>query len=299
MPKIGIIHSGRGVLRDQQTDVATFIQSLAAAGYVDGKNGFSILPPIPAYGNDDAGQLLGHAKNFVGQGVDVLVAAGGSISAQVAQKATEGTPTKAVFTSAAYQTSPAQNMTGICARTAEVDPTRLFLLHELMPNEINIGVLIASRPNNAGQMDALNSAARTLGLNLNPTEVDSLGKIQQAFKDWAPAIKAAVVTANPLFNDFGPEVVKAANRNNVAAIYQWRQFVDADGLMSYGTTLSDGYKLAGTYTGLVLNKQPPQALPVVLLTKFELAINLRTAGSLGITVPQTLLDRADYVVRAK
>ena len=69
--------------------------------------------------------------------------------------------------------------------------------------------------------------------------------------------------------------------------------------MSYGTTLSDGYKLAGTYTGLVLNKQPPQALPVVLLTKFELAINLRTAGSLGITVPQTLLDRADYVVRAK
>jgi ABC-type uncharacterized transport system substrate-binding protein len=294
MPTIGIIHSGSGTTV-QQRELDAFTDSLAQAGYVDGQNGFSILKP-PPWGNDNSQQLRAHADNFVRQGVSVLVAAGGSISAQVAQQATAASGTNVVFTSAAYQTSPAPNMTGICARTAELDPTRLILLHELMPAATTIGVLVSSRPQKKAQTDALDSAAQMLGLTLDYKDIANPGDIAQAFRAWRQAnIKAAIVTANPFFNNHGKDVVDAAKNNNIAAIYQWRQFVDAGGLMSYGTKLLDAYKLAGIYTGLVLDGQQPQSLPVVLMSDFELAINLSTASNLGIAVPKALRARAVLV----
>jgi ABC-type uncharacterized transport system substrate-binding protein len=167
MPTIGIIHSGSGAVPVQQTEINTFITSLKDEGYTDGKDGFSILQPLPAWGNDNPQQLRAHADNFVRQGVGVLVAAGGSISAQVAQQATAASGTPVVFTSVATPTSPAPNMTGICARTVELDPTRLIMLHELMPAETTIGALIASRPDPNTQKQLLNDAASNLGLSLD------------------------------------------------------------------------------------------------------------------------------------
>jgi putative ABC transport system substrate-binding protein len=298
MPTIGIIHSGSGVVPVQQTEIDTFILSLKNAGYTNGQGGFSIRPPIPAYANDNLQQLRAHADNFVRQGVDVLVAAGGSISAQVAKDATAARGTPVVFTSVADPVSPAPNMTGICARTVELDPTRLILLHELMPAETTIGALISSRPQPNTQRQLLDNAANVLGLSLDYKNIANSGDIPQAFRAWHQAgIKAAVVTANPFFNNHGPDVINHANNNNIAAIYQWHQFVDAGGLMSYGTKLLDAYNLAGIYVGLILDGQQPQALPVVLLTKFEISMNLTTAKKLDIAVPKTLHARADNLVK--
>jgi putative ABC transport system substrate-binding protein len=298
MPTIGIIHSGSGVVPVQQTEIDTFILSLKNAGYTNGQGGFSIRPPIPAYANDNLQQLRAHADNFVRQGVDVLVAAGGSISAQVAKDATAARGTPVVFTSVADPVSPAPNMTGICARTVELDPTRLILLHELMPAETTIGALISSRPQPNTQRQLLDNAANVLGLSLDYKNIANPGDIPQAFRAWHQAgIKAAVVTANPFFNNHGPDVINHANNNNIAAIYQWHQFVDAGGLMSYGTKLLDAYNLAGIYVGLILDGQQPQALPVVLLTKFEISMNLTTAKKLDIAVPKTLHARADNLVK--
>jgi putative ABC transport system substrate-binding protein len=303
MPTIGIIHSGSpGPI--QKKEIATLTLSLESAGFVDGQSGFSI--PTPLFADDDPQKLRHHADQFLQQNVDVLVAAGGSISARVAKEATATSGTPVVFTSVADPVSPATNMTGVCARTTELDPTRLILLHELLPAATTLGALVnSSRPRFSTQQQELDDAAGMLGLQpLDYKDVvdkhhlgGNPGHINQAFRDWANAhINAALVTANPFFNNHGPSVVNAAQANNIAAIYQWREFVDAGGLMSYGPKLTEAYKLAAVYVGSILGGARPQDLPVALLTKFELVINLTTAKDLGITIPATLRARADDLV---
>jgi putative ABC transport system substrate-binding protein len=303
MPTVGIIHSGSpGPV--QMKEIATLALNLESAGFVDSQNGFSIA--APRFGNDDPQKLRNHADFFVQQTVDVLVAAGGSISARVAKEATATSGTPVVFTSVADPVSPAANMTGVCARTTELDPTRLILLHELIPAETTIGALVnSSRPQSTAQAQILDGAANMLGLHplVYKDVVDAghvggnPGNINKAFHEWAQAnIKAALVTANPFFNNHGPSVVSAAQANNIAAMYQWREFVDAGGLISYGPKLTEAYKLAAIHVARVLKGEQPQDLPVVLLTKFELVINLSTAKALGIVIPPTLRARADELV---
>jgi putative tryptophan/tyrosine transport system substrate-binding protein len=287
----------------QKKEIATLTLSLEGAGYVDRQDGFGL--PAPLFADDDPQKLRSHADHFVRQNVDVLVAAGGSISAKVAGDATATSGTPVVFTSVADPTSPAANMTGICARTTELDPTRLILLHELLPVEATLGVLVnSSRPQFSAQQQILDDAAAMLGVQLDYKDVvdkghvaGNPGNINEAFTGWKQAgIKAALITANPFFNNHGPNVVNAAQARNIAAIYQWREFVDAGGLISYGPKLTDAYKLAATYVASILDGARPQDLPVALLTRFELVINLTTAKALGLTIPATLRARADDLV---
>jgi putative ABC transport system substrate-binding protein len=240
--------------------------------------------------------------SLVRQDVRVLVAAGGSISSRVAQEATTVGGTPVVFTSVADPVSPAANMTGICALTIALDPTRLILLHELMPAPKKLGALVnSSRPEYAAQKADLDRAASMLGLLLDYKDVTDAtrsggnpDRIKQAFDDWVKAgIEAALVTAGPFFNNHRPAVVGAAT---IPTIYQWREFVDAGGLMSYGPRLKDAYKLAAIYVGRILGDERPENLPVVLLSKFELVINLSTAKVLGIVIPETLRARADDLI---
>jgi putative tryptophan/tyrosine transport system substrate-binding protein len=305
MPTMGIIHSGSKDNQDQEKQIATLILHLEGEGYVHGQDGFSINGPHWAH--DDPAKLRSYAEHLVQQGVNVLVAAGGSISSQVAKEATQSSGTPVVFTSASHPVSPAPNMTGICARTTELDPTRLTLLHELVPAAKKVGALVNSaRPQ--PDTKALDDAAAMLGLQ--PLDYKDVrnghhhggdpDKIKQAFHDWAAAgIKAALVTANPFFNNHRRKVVDAARHAKIPAIYQWREFVDAGGLMSYGPKLSEAYKLAALYVARILRKQQhhqPKDLPVALLSKFELVINLSTAKELGVAVPETLRARADDLV---
>jgi putative ABC transport system substrate-binding protein len=292
------MHSGSHGNPHHTTEIDTFILYLESVGYVDGQNGFSITDI--RFGDDDPGTLRNHADWFVQQGVNVLVAAGGSISSKVAKDATATSLTSVVFTSAADQVSPARNMTGICARTAELDLTRLLLLHELLPTAAKFGALVnSSRPNY--NIQNLMDAANKLGIQLDPKDlVDAShsggnpGKIKQAFDYWSSnGFAAALVTAGPFFNNHRLPVVTAAK---IPTIYQWREFVEAGGLMSYGPKLRDAYKFAATCVGRILGGEQPQNLPVMLLSKFELVFNLSTAKTQKVAIPRSLLARADDLI---
>jgi putative tryptophan/tyrosine transport system substrate-binding protein len=309
MPKIGIIHSGSRLNHDLRPLINTFVLSLEQEGFVDGKDGFSI--DGPHFGEDNPGTLSGHAANLVAANVDVLVAAGGTRSSQIAMEATTKSPQIAVvFTTVTVPVRPAANMTGICAQTAEFDRKRLGLLQELMPAQNKFGALINSDRFKPGtpntQKNDLDGAAAALGLQqLSYKDVGdgnggNPGLIPQAFIAWpkeSPSITAALVAADPFFNNHRRQLVNAANNNGVAAIYQWREFVDAGGLMSFGPKLSEGYKLAAIYTASILRKEKqPKDLPIRSLTNFELVINLTTAKALKIAVPESLLTRASDIV---
>ena len=293
MAKVGILHSGTARKHDKHIN--------PLKNKIDITPGHTILPPRFASDNK-GGELHRHAQDLVMQdNVDVLVAAGGTDCAGEANWASHlvKPPKLVVFTSVGGSFVPADNMTGICARTSDLDAVRLYLLHEFLPASKHIGVLTSSRP----LRPDLQQAAVQLGLTLRPTDVGKdETKIKKAFTDWAaasPAIQGVIVTANPFFNNHREEFNSAAGTpiSLIPTIYQWREFADEGGLISYGPNLTQAYQLAGTYVDNILNhRRTPADLPIVQLTKSELVINRKTANALGLTVPQSLLDRADDVI---
>jgi putative ABC transport system substrate-binding protein len=290
------MHSGSKGNHDKQ--INAFMTCLKLAGY-DTKN-ITFAATNPLYADDDPGNLDQFAKDLVDAtkyNVDVIVAAGGPHSAYAAMKATAGIPNKwVVFTTFSDPVSPATNMTGICALTSALDPDRLNLLHELMPTKQTIGVLVNSaRDNFAIQQGWLDLAAKPLGLTLDRKDVNLGGskpdpnKIAEYMAGWAAANIPALVTADPFFNNHRDKAQKTP------AIYQWREFADEGGIMSYGTNLTQAYTLAGNCLGGILDflsqKQTP-VLPNVTQLKPELIINLKTASDLNIRIPDTLLAKA-------
>jgi putative tryptophan/tyrosine transport system substrate-binding protein len=161
----------------------------------------------------------------------------------------------------------------------------------------------SSRSNYLSLKASLDTEATNLGLQAldyksvtgGGTENQIDAAIEQAFKDWNGKVRGAVVTADPLFNNHRDKVIAAARQYKIAAIYQWSEFARAGGLMSYGTDLAEAYKLAGIYAGRILDGDDPETLPVVLLTKFELVINLSTASNIPIGIPTTLYNRATLI----
>lgn len=283
MPTVGILHSGTSGKHDAQIS--------ALMNKIDKKaKTVTILSPL--YGHDDLHTIEKHADDLVSkQKVDLFVAAGGTRCAEVAKTRTAGTNVQVVFTSADDSFDPGPNMTGIYAHTAKLDPVRLGLLHELLPKETTVGVLRAAR----SRQSDLAGKEVTLGLTLDAQDVGvDKTKIPGKFQTWkANGIKLALVTANPFFNDYRQDVVEAAT---IAAIYQWREFVELGGFMSYGPKLTEAYELAGILVNGILNGADASDLPVVSQTSFELVINLRTANGLRIPIPDTLLARADKLI---
>jgi putative ABC transport system substrate-binding protein len=217
--------------------------------------------------------------------------------------ATKGINNKwVVFTSFSDPICPATNMTGICALTSALDPDRLNLLHELMPTAQKIGVLFNSqRDNSATQQGWLDLTAKKLGVTLDRKDVVPPGGgkpdpnlINAAFGTWAAANIPVLVTADPFFNNHRDKV-----QNKTAAIYQWREFADEGGIMSYGTNLTVAYALAGNCPGGILDylsKNQAPVLPNVTQLKPELVINLKTASDLNIPIPDTLLAKANELI---
>jgi putative ABC transport system substrate-binding protein len=302
MPTIGIMHSGSQGKHEAQ--IKAFRDGLEWGG---ASPGAPVTIAGPLYADDDAAKLDTIAAKLVNSDkVDVLVAAGGSASCEAAKKGTATSRTPVVFTSVANPTRPAANMTGICARTSELDSIRLSLLHELLPGKQKFGALVnPSRFNCAAQKDHLSNAATLLGLQppdykdiSNSSDGKADTDIDRAFADWHSRDCAGVlVTADPLFNNHRERVIRAAGApNNVPAIYQWREFAEGGGLMSYGPNLTVAYTLAGTYVGRLLKGTAIADLPVLPLNNFELVINLKTAKALGLDVPPAMLARADLIV---
>jgi putative tryptophan/tyrosine transport system substrate-binding protein len=189
---------------------------------------------------------------------------------------------------------PAGNITGITFFSTQMESKRLGLLHELIPHAKLIAVLInPSQPAAAAQGDEVAAAARALGLRASIVYASSQGAVAACVQMGAEGL---VVTADALFFNRQKEIVTLAARHAIPAIYEWRDFVLAGGLASYGSSITDALHQAGVYTGKILGGAKVTDLPVVQTTKFEFVINLKTAKALGIEVPPMLSARADDVI---
>jgi putative ABC transport system substrate-binding protein len=193
---------------------------------------------------------------------------------------------------------PGGNITGVSQFSTALEGKRLALLHELVPHAAVIAMLV--NPTFAGTdaiTDDMQAAARALGLKLNVLKASSEHDLEAAVASIGQlGAGALVVASDPFFFGRHDRVVTVVAHHAVPAIYQFREFAAAGGLMSYGTNLADAYRQVGVYTGRILKGEKPGDLPVVQPTKFELVINLKTAKTLGLDVPSTLLAIADEVI---
>jgi putative ABC transport system substrate-binding protein len=193
---------------------------------------------------------------------------------------------------------PGGNITGIYFFTQGLEAKRLGLLHEIVPKATTIAVLVNPNYSPAeNQLRDVQEAAARLGVQLVVLNANTESDFEAAFTTLAQRRAGALlVTASPFFNSWRERLVVLAARHSVPAIYEWREFAEAGGLMSYGTSLTDSYRQIGIYVGQILKGAKPADLPVIQSTKFEFVINLKTAKALHLDVPSTMSARADEVI---
>ncbi len=277
--------------------VAAFRRGLAETGFEEGRN--VAIEFHDADGHYD--RLPALAKELVRRRVTVIVAGGGPPGALAAKAATSTIPI--VFTAVADPRDgglvaslnrPGGNVTGISMLTTELDSKRLELLREMSPAAHVVGALAnPNRPDTETQVRDVQTRAAMLKRQLALLRANTESEIDLAFASLGRhGAGALVVLADPYFE----QIVMLAARHGVPGMYQWRDFATAGGLMSYGPSLADSYRQAGVYTGRILKGEKPADLPVLQPTKFELVINLRTAKTLGLAVPESLQARADDVI---
>jgi ABC-type uncharacterized transport system substrate-binding protein len=280
--------------------VRAFRSGLSETGYVEGKN--VAIEYRWAEGHND--RLPALAADLVLQRVAVIT--GANIAAALAAKAAT-TTIPIVFAISvdpvevglvASLNRPGSNITGATTLNAELGPKRLELLHEAVPTATKIAFLVNPRAPTAETLTQdLQKAARTLGLELHVLHASSGGDIDMAFATLSQMRAGAlVISTDPFFNTRSEQLAQLSARYAVPAIFSYQEFVAAGGLMSYGGSGTESYRLAGVYTGRILNGEKPADLPVQQSTKVELFINLKTAKALGLTFPLTLLGRADEAI---
>jgi putative ABC transport system substrate-binding protein len=245
------------------------------------------------------------AADLVGRKVDVIAASGGNLPALTAKSATSTIPI--VFETGADPVAtglvaslarPGGNLTGITFLVVELHPKRLELISELVPRARVIALLVnPNNPNAEPIMRSVQEAARAKGVHLPILKAASESEIDAAFASLVQLQAGALlVGSDPFFGIRREQLVASASRHAVPAIYQGREFALAGGLISYGARLTDAYRQVGIYAGRILKGEKPADLPVQQPTEFEMLINLKTAKALGLTVPQSILARADEVI---
>jgi putative ABC transport system substrate-binding protein len=245
------------------------------------------------------------AAELVEHKVSVLVTAGGSSSALAARSATSSIPIVFVIGGnpvslglVASMPRPGGNTTGVTIISADLAPKRLDLLRELAPTANSFAVLTnPDTPEGQVQVADVLAVGQRLGLKLKLLSASDEYGIEAAFTALSlEPIDALLVGSDPIYDVHREKLVALANQLRRPAIYQFREFVEAGGLMSYGPDIADAYRQAGVYAGQIVRGNEPANLPVLQPTRFELVLNLKTAAALNLTIPPTLLARADEVI---
>jgi putative ABC transport system substrate-binding protein len=299
MPVVGFLNAASPVPLRQQ--IAAFREGLKESDYVEGQN----VAVEYRWAEGQYDRLPALAAELVRRQVSVIVSGGGAPAVLAAKAATTTIPI--VFSSGgdpirlgfvASLNRPGGNITGVYHFATGLEAKRLGLLHEMVPKATTIAVLV--NPNFSGvenQLRDVREAAARLGLQLVIVRANAESDFDTAFSTLVQQRSGALlVCGSPFFNSRREQLVVLAARHAVPAIFEWRDFAAAGGLMSYGTSLADAYRQAGIYAGRILKGAKPADLPIVQSTKFELVINLSTAKALGIEVPPTLSARADEVI---
>jgi putative ABC transport system substrate-binding protein len=281
-----------------------FLQGLRDLGYNEGPN--LVIEYRDAEGKPE--RLPALAAGLVALNVDVIVAGAGTLSALAAKQATTTIPivfpvvgdpvADGLVTSLAR---PGGNLTGLSAVSTELIGKLLELLKQAVPGVSRVALLLkpdaAPERTMQGYLKESDAAARALGVQLQVVEAQGPEDFDRAFSDMSEAhADALVVLGTPVFQVARQRLVDLAAKSRLPTVFSYRAFVDAGGLMSYGPSFPDMFRRAATYVDKILNGAKPADLPVEQPTKFELVINLKTAKALGLTVPQSLLARADEVI---
>jgi putative ABC transport system substrate-binding protein len=280
--------------------VPAFRQGLSETGYVEGQN----VAIEYRWAENNYDRLPALAADLVSRKVDVILAGGGIHSAQAAKSATSTIPIifsvgDAVETGlVANLARPGSNLTGVSTMVPEMTPKRLELLSELVPHAGVIALLVnLKNPQTERIIRDTHEAARAKSVRLQILKANSESEIDAVFATLVQLHAGAlVVGSDPFFNSRRELLVALAARHGVPAIYQWREFAEVGGLISYGPSLTAYFRQLGIYAGKILNGAKPADLPVQQPTTFELVVNLNTAKALGLTVPPSILARADEVI---
>ena len=298
MPVIGFLagqsREGRAYL------TAALKQGLSETGYFEGQNASIEY----RWAENQYDRLPEMAAELVNRKVAVIVA--GPVPAALAAKAATadipivfaigGDPVKSGLVASLNR--PDGNVTGVSFFTTTLEPKRLELLQEVAPNVAVIAVLLNPKSlDYENQVRDVQAAGRSIRQQIVVLNASSERDIEIAFATIAQQrVGAILIGSDPFFTDRRSQLVALAAHHGIAAIYQWREFAEAGGLMSYGTSLADAYRSVGVYAGRILKGTKSADLPVQQSTKVELVINLKTARALGLTFPLPLSGRADEVI---
>ena len=278
-----------------------FKQGLSQTGFVEGQN----VRIEYRWAHSDYTRLPALAIELAGLRVSVIAANGGSRSALAAKAATatipvvftfgDGDPVKHGLVESINH--PGRNITGITMIAGMLEPKRLELLREIAPTVSTVHILV--NPNNAGVLQdipTVAAAAGRIGLAFEVVQAGSESEIDAVFEKLSRDKAEALMIANDAFLTIrGPQIAALAARYALPAVYPWREQVEAGGLMSYGTSIREAYRQSGIYVGQILRGAKAAELPVQQPTKFELVINLKAAKALGLSMPASVLLRADEV----
>jgi len=294
-----------GFLRDATAAGSGFLVSglrkgLAEVGFVEGQN----LTIEYAWSEGRSEQLSALAAELVGRHVPVIVSSANNAT-NAAKAATSTIPIVFAVNNdpvtsrlVASLNRPGGNLTGVSYQTSELGAKRLGLMHEMVPKVAEFAVLAhPTYATSAPFISDVEVAARRLGLRIAVFHASTESEIDAAFAALSTRrLGALLMAGSPLFTSRPERIIALAGRYGVPTMYTQREFVDAGGLVSYGTNLREVYRLAGVYAGRILKGDKPADLPVLLPTKFELVINTRTAKAQGIAISDNLLSLADEVI---
>jgi putative ABC transport system substrate-binding protein len=299
MPTIGFL--GSASPDGYAPFVGGFLRGLKEAGFIDGEN----VAIAYRWAEGQYDRLPSLAADLVAKRVSVIVATGGLPPSLAAKEATKTIPI--VFTLGSDPVKfglvsslnrPGGNVTGVSLFAYLLDAKRVELMHELVPSAATIALLAnPNSPQADAQFADVEAASRTFGQQVVILKASSDSDIDQAFAALSQRrVSALLVSADPFLLSRRNQIVALVARHNVPAMYEWRQFAEADGLMSYGVDLVDAYRQAGVYVAKILNGAKPADLPILQPTKFEFVINLKTAKKMGLDLPAKLLALADDVI---